>query len=68
MITKNQAKEFYRDLCGTAYGDSRKSCQGIMSVEHIAEIMGTEVERAESFCEAMIMHGVTERQGGLIVV
>lgn len=68
MITKNQAKEFYRDLCGTAYGDSNKTCQGTMSEEHIADLMGISNERVESFCKAMITHGITERQGGCIVV
>lgn len=67
-ITKKQAKEFYHDLCVTAYGDSGKRCQGVMNVEHIADIMGIEVNKAESFCSAMITYGITERQGGGIVV
>lgn len=68
QVTENQAKEFYRDLCGTVYGDSRKSCEGTMSVEQIADVMGIEKERAEEFCQAMICHGITERQGGNYVV
>ena len=67
-ITNGQANEFYRDLCGTMYGDSNKTCQGIMSVYLIADRMGISVERANDFCNAMIQYGITERQGGLIVV
>ena len=67
-ITEPQAREFYRDLCGTVYGDSNKTSQGIMSVELIAQHMNTTVESATEFCNAMLNYGITERQGGLIVV
>lgn len=30
MITKGMAKEFYRDLCGTVYGNANKNCQGVI--------------------------------------
>ena len=67
-ITEEQAAEFYCDLCETIYGDSNKNCQGIMSVYLIADRMGIEVEHANDFCDAMIKYGITERQGGLIVI
>lgn len=67
-ITKSMAKEFYRDLCGTAYGNANKTCQGIMSVALIAELMKISMELANEFCTAMIKYGITERQGGGIVV
>ena len=67
-ITKPQAEEFYRDLCGTVYGDSSKNSQGIMSVGLIADHMRISIERANAFCNAMIRYGVTERQGGKVVV
>lgn len=67
-ISKKQAQEFYRDLCGTVYGDPRKNSQGCMSVALIAEHMKISVERAEEFCRAMLWHGVTERSCGLIIV
>ena len=68
MITKGMASEFYRDLCGTVYGNANKNCQGIMSIGLIADHMGISVEKANNFCDAMIKYGITERQGGMIVV
>ena len=67
-ITKQQAQEFYRDLCGTVYGNPNKNCQGIMNVLMIAYQMDISIERAEEYCNAMLRYGVTERQGGMIVV
>ena len=68
MITKGMANEFYRDLCGTVYGNANKNCQGIMSIGLIADHMRISVEKANNFCDAMIKYGITERQGGMIVV
>ena len=67
-ITKGMAQEFYRDLCGTVYGDSSKNSQGIMSVGLIADHMRISIEKANAFCNAMINYGITERQGGKVVV
>lgn len=67
-ITKTQAQEFYRDLCGTVYGNANKNSQGIMSVGLIADHMRISIEKANAFCNAMIKYGVTERQGGKVVV
>lgn len=67
-ISKGMAKEFYRDLCGTVYGDCNKNCQGIMSAEHIADLMGMTVEHATDFLYACTRYGITERQGGAWVV
>ena len=67
-VTFSQAKEFYRDLCGTVYGDSGKNCVGIMSVELIADYMKISVEKATEFCNAMIKYGITEKSCGMIVV
>ena len=67
-ITKGQAEEFYRDLCGTYNGNVNKTCQGIAPVSHIAESMGIPVMQANEFCIAMIQYGITERQGGRIVI
>ena len=68
IITKEMATEFYRDLCGTVYGDVNKNCQGVMSEELIAEHMKIAHSRANLFCSTMIRYGITERQNGLIVV
>ena len=66
-ITKAQAQEFYRDLCGTV-NENSKTCQGTLSVEKIADRMEISIEKANEFCNAMIKYGITERQGGAIVV
>jgi len=67
-ITKEMATEFYRDLCGTVYGDPNKNSGGVMSIGLIADHMKISIEKANDFCNAMIKYGITERQGGMIVV
>ena len=67
-ITKEMAKEFYRDLCGTVYRNKNKNCQGVMPIELIAEHMQISVDKTNDFCAAMIKYGITERQNGMIVV
>jgi hypothetical protein len=67
-ITESQATEFYRDLCGTVYGNANKNSQGVMSVGLIADHMRISIEKANAFCDAMIEYGITERQNGMIVV
>ena len=67
-ITESKAKEFYRDLCGTVYGNANKNSQGVMSIGLIADHMKISNDKAEEFCNAMIKYGVTERQNGMIVV
>ena len=67
-ITKSNAKEFYRDLCGTVYGNANKNSCGVMSVALIADHMRISIEKANTYCNAMIKYGITERQSGMIVV
>lgn len=67
-ITGKTAREFYRDLCGTVYGNHDINSQGIMSEEHIADLLGIPVERATDFLWACAKYGITERQGGAWVV
>ncbi len=67
-LTAGQAKAFYRDLCGTVYGNADKNCGGIMSVELIADHMKISVTKATEFCDAMIEYGITEKSCGMIVV
>lgn len=67
-ITKEMAKEFYRDLCGTVYGDANKTCGGIMSAGLIADHMRTSIEEVNRFMWACAEYGITERQGGAWVV
>ena len=54
-ITEAMAKEFYRDLCGTVYGDCNKNCGGIMSVGLIADHMKVTIEKANDFCNAITL-------------
>ena len=67
-ITKAQATEFYRDLCGTYNGNANKTCQGVASIYHIAGTMRITESKATEFCNAMIKYGITERQRGWIVI
>ena len=67
-ITREQARNFYRDLCGTIYGDTGKNSGGLMTTELIATHMRISNAEAKSFCEAMIEHGITERSYGMIIV
>ena len=68
MITKGMAKEFYRDLCGTVYGNADINSQGIMSAALIADHMKMPIEKANEFLDACRRYGITERQGGAWVV
>lgn len=68
MITKQMAKEFYRDLCGTVYGDANIHNQGIMNEYLIADHMKMSVERAFDFMQACCKYGITEKQGGMWVI
>lgn len=67
-ITGNQARAFYRDLCGTVYGDPDRNSNGVMSEKLIADHMGISVERAAEFMWACAEHHITERQGGAWVI
>ena len=68
VIGKEKALKFYRSLCKTAYGNKNKNSQGIMSVTGIADLMEIPVEEAENCCNAMLRFGITEKQGGMIVI
>lgn len=68
MITKEQAQEFYHKLCETYNGNPDKTCQGIASAEHIADMMNISEEIASRLCHAMVKYGITERQGGGYVI
>ena len=68
MITKGAAREFYRDLCGTVYGNADTNSQGIMSSALIADHMKMSIEKVNEFLDACRRYGITERQGGAWVV
>ena len=61
-------REFYRDLCGTVNGEATCTCQCVMSAEGIAQAMGMSVSETKIWCDAMVHHGITERQGGGYVI
>lgn len=68
ILSKEEANNFYKDLCGTFNHDSTKTCQGIASISLIAERMEISEDRTMEFCNAMLKYGITERQGGGIVI
>lgn len=68
MITKEMASTFYHDLCATYNGNANKTCQGIASAEHIADMMNMTTDMATEFCHSMLKYGITERQGGGYVI
>lgn len=67
-VSKVQAQEFYRNLCIKYNGKENCTCRGIADVGHIAKSMHISYEESEKLCNAMIKYGVTERQGGGIVI
>jgi hypothetical protein len=68
-ITREMAKEFWRDLMGTLWKDPDcKTSHGIMSAGLVADHMRITTERANAFLLACAEYGITERQGGGWVV
>lgn len=67
-ITREMAHEFWRDLKGTIYGDTNHPDGGVMSTEHIAELMNTSVDQTARFMAACMKFCITERQSGRWVV
>lgn len=61
-------REFYRDLCGTVNGEATRTCQCIMSAKGIANAMGMPVSETKIWCDAMVRHGLTEKQNGMYVI
>ena len=69
LITETQAKEFWRDLMGTLWGDAKtKATHGIMSADLIADHMNISIEKAEAFLWKCVDLGLSDRQGGAFVV
>lgn len=69
MITENQAKEFWRDLMGTLWGDpNTKVTHGIMGAGLIADHMNISTEKANAFMWKCVDLGLSDRQGGAFVV
>ena len=68
-ITEGQAREFYRDLKGLMYhGDTNHSDTGILYVFGVANWLDITEEKAKEICNAWVKYGITERQGGGIVI
>lgn len=61
-------KEFYRDLCGTVYGNANITSGGIMSASKIAEVMSIPEKETENWMNSLIHYNITERQGGMYVI
>ena len=68
-ITKEMAKEFYRDLRGSMKLDpDSKATSGIVGPELAADHLGIDPETAGEFLRACVKYEITERQGGGFVV
>lgn len=68
-ITEGQAKEYWRDLIGAFYhGKQPKGNTGILYVFGVANWLDVTEERATEICNAWVKYGITERQGGGIVI
>lgn len=66
---EKQAREFWRDLMGTLYGNSEyKGNSGIMSAAHIAELMNTPEERVTPLLWECVYMGLSDRSCGMFVV
>lgn len=67
--TNEQARGFWADLMGTVYqGNWKGQTSGIMSVEHIADLLYTTTDVVEPLLCKCCQLGLTERQGGGWVV
>ena len=64
-ITKEMARGFFNDVCGTFHTNGNS---GIVSVDFVAERMGITTEQSEMFFRACAKYGITERQGGAWVI
>ncbi len=68
-ITEGQAKEFYRDLKGMLYHGDTKHCDtGIMYAFGLANWFGVSENRALGISNAICHYGISETQGGGLVV
>lgn len=68
-IARPAAREFWRDLMGTLWGDSEcRTTHGTMSAELIAQHMRCSVEDATRFMWACVKFGYSDRANGAFVV
>ena len=69
VVTESQAREFWRDLMGTLWGDTDcKATHGIMSAALIADHMNISTEKANAFMWKCVELELSDRQGGAFVV
>ena len=67
-ISAGKAKEFYEILCFIYNRNRNCTGQGIATAEHIAENLQIDLDTTRELCDAMVYHGITERQGGGYVI
>jgi hypothetical protein len=65
---KKKYNEMYRDIKGMLYGDVNHSASGIISDSKIAELLKVTVDRATEIRTKIVHYGISERQGGGLVV
>lgn len=67
-ITREKAKAYYAQLCEHFNGSPTHTNSCIISFELMAEVLKMTVEEAESIFWDMVHYGITERQGGGVVI
>lgn len=67
-ISVDKAKEFYKILCFMYNRNENCTGQGIATAEHISEYLKLNLNATRELCDAMVYHGITERQGGGYVI
>ena len=67
-ISTDKAKKFYKTLCFMYNRNENCTGQGVASAEHIAEYLRLDLDTTRELCDAMVYHGITERQGGGYVI
>ena len=67
-ITKDQAKEIYRDLKGSVWGDCNHPNDVSLTIKGIMHFLKVDEKRANAIEDAIIHYGISERQGGGLVV
>lgn len=66
---KKRYTEMYRDLKGMMYnGDTHHSDSGIISDYKIAELLKVNLDKATEIRTKIVHYGISERQGGGLVV
>lgn len=68
-LDRTRYEEMYRDLKGTVYnGDTHHPASGILSDHGVAERLKVNIDQARQIVQKIVHYGISERQGGGLVV